>query len=147
VIVDPPRLPPAPGTVRGSCLCGEVAFVVEGPPTTARYCHCLRCRKGRGAAHAATLGAPIDAVRFVRGAERVREFKVPAARWYTQAFCGACGGKLPRLDRERQVAIVPMGALDDDPGIRPVCQIFAASKAPWIELDPAIPAYDEAAPA
>jgi hypothetical protein len=146
VLADPPRTPPPPDTVRGSCLCGGVAFVVEGPPTTARYCHCSRCRKARAAAHAANLIAPIASVHFVRGSERLREFKLPEARWFAQAFCADCGGKLPRLDPERGIGIVPMGALDDDPPIRAACQIFTASKAPWIDLDPRIPTHPEAAP-
>jgi len=147
VLPDPPRTPAPPGAVRGSCLCGGVAFVVEGPATTARYCHCSRCRKARAAAHATNLVAAIASTRFTHGAERVRTFKLPEARYFSQSFCADCGGKLPRLDPERAIAIVPMGSLDDDPGMRAACQIFAASKAPWVELDPEIPAYDEAAPA
>ena len=147
VLPDPAQEAPSPGVVRGSCLCGAVAFAVEGPPITARYCHCGRCRKARAAAHAANLMMPLAAVRFVRGAGRVREFELPEARWFTQSFCAACGGKLPRLDPERALAIVPMGALDDDPGMRAACQIFTGSKAAWLEIDPRIPAYEEAAPA
>lgn len=147
VLPDPPREPAPPGVVRGSCLCGGVAYTVEGPPTTARYCHCTRCRKGRAAAHATNLVAPIAALRFVRGRGRVRTFKVPEARFFAQSFCADCGGKLPRLDPERGIAIVPMGSLDDDPGVRPVCQIFAADVAPWLELDPKLTAYPAAAPA
>jgi hypothetical protein len=147
VVPDPPRTPAAPGTVRGSCLCGAVAYTVEGPPRFTRYCHCSRCRKARAAAHAANLVAAIEQVRFARGAERVRTFKLPEARFFSQSFCADCGAKLPRLDPERGIAIVPMGSLDDDPGLPPGCQIFVASKAPWIELDPRIPAYPEAAPA
>jgi hypothetical protein len=147
VMPDPVREPAPPGVVRGSCLCGGVAFVVEGAPTTARYCHCSRCRKARAAAHATNLVAPIDQVRFTQGADRVRTFKLPEARFFSQCFCADCGGKLPRLTSERAIAIVPMGALDDDPGMRAACQIFTASKAPWIDLDPAIQAWPQAAPA
>lgn len=144
---DLPREPAPPGVVRGSCLCGGVRFAIEEPPITARYCHCSRCRKARAAAHATNLVAPIGAVRFVAGAERVRTFQLPEARFFSQSFCADCGGKLPRLDPERAIAIVPMGALDDDPGVRAACQIFVASRAPWIELDPGIPQHPEAAPA
>lgn len=132
---------------RCPCLCGGVGFAIEGPATTARYCHCTRCRRARAAAHATNLVAPIASVRFLRGADRVRTYKVPEARWFSQSFCADCGGKLPRLDPARGIAIVPMGALDDDPGMRAVCQIFVGSKAPWIDLDPGIPPYEEAAPA
>jgi hypothetical protein len=147
IVPDPPREPAPPGVVRGSCLCGGVAFAIEGPITTARYCHCSRCRKARAAAHATNLMTPIASTRFTRGAERVRTFKLAEARFFSQSFCADCGGKLPRLDPERGIAIVPMGALDDDPGIRAACQIFAASRAPWVDLDPKIPAHAEAAPA
>src|SRR5690606_13157144 len=122
VLPDPPREPATPGVVRGSCLCGGVAFEMQGEPITARYCHCGRCRRARAAAHAANLVAPIASVRFVRGEERVRIFKLPEARFFSQAFCADCGGKLPRLDPGRGIAIVPLGALDDDPGIRAACQ-------------------------
>src|SRR5262245_52564264 len=56
--VDAPELPDRPppdprgAKPRGSCLCGSVAYVVEGPPGIARNCHCSRCRQARGAAHA-----------------------------------------------------------------------------------------------
>jgi hypothetical protein len=147
VLPDPPREPAAPGVVRGSCLCGGVAYTIEGPATTARYCHCTRCRKARAAAHATNLIAPIAAVRFARGEGRVRTFKLSEARFFSQSFCADCGGKLPRLDPGRGMAIVPMGSLDDDPGLRAECQIFAADRAPWLELDPELTAYDGAAPA
>jgi hypothetical protein len=53
-LADRAPLDPA-GALRGSCLCGGVAFVVEAAPSGARYCHCERCRKARSAAHAANL--------------------------------------------------------------------------------------------
>ena len=37
---------------RGSCLCGEVAFEVEGPFDSFLNCHCSRCRKATGTARA-----------------------------------------------------------------------------------------------
>jgi hypothetical protein len=146
-LADPPREPAPPGVVRGSCLCGGVAFAIEGPATTARYCHCTRCRKARAAAHNTNLVTPIAATRFTRGADRVRTYKLPEARFFSQSFCADCGGKLPRHDEGRGIAIVPMGALDDDPGMRAVCQIFVGSKAPWVELDPKLQPYDGPLPA
>jgi hypothetical protein len=143
VLPDRPRPPARPGVVRGSCLCGGVGFVVEGPATTARYCHCLRCRKARAAAHATNLVAPIASVRFERGADRVRTFELPEARFFSQSFCADCGGKLPRLDPGRAIAIVPMGALDDDPAIAIHEQIWVGSKAPWYDITDAIPQRPE----
>src|SRR5262245_16692838 len=51
---DPPDRAP-----RGSCLCGGVAYVIEGEPLRGRNCHCSRCRAARGAAHASNLVTPL----------------------------------------------------------------------------------------
>ena len=134
------------GAPRGSCLCGGVRFTLRGPAQLARYCHCGRCRKARAASHAANLLASDGAVVITRGAERLVSYKIPEALRFTQSFCGDCGGKLPRIDPERKLAVVPMGALDDDPGLRPGGHIFVASKARWDEITDALPQHAEYAP-
>jgi hypothetical protein len=146
VLPDRPALDP-PGGIRGSCVCGRVGFVIDAPPQIARFCHCSRCRKARAAAHAANLFVAAPALRFTRGASEVVTYKIPEALRFAQSFCRTCGGKLPRVDPERQAAIVPMGALDDDPGLRPQAHIFVASKAPWDEIHDDLPQHAEYAPA
>jgi hypothetical protein len=39
----------------GSCLCGAVTFKVQGSFERFFLCHCSRCRKDTGSAHAANL--------------------------------------------------------------------------------------------
>ena len=149
--VDAPLLPDrtalgAPGALRGSCLCGGVRFAIHEPPRIARYCHCGRCRKARAAAHAANLFVPESALTFTLGAERLVSYKIPEALRFTQSFCRDCGGKLPRVDPERRLAVVPMGALDDDPGIRPQEHIFVRAKAAWDEIGDDLPQHAEYPP-
>jgi hypothetical protein len=145
--VVPDRAPvDPPGGVRGSCLCGEVTFLVEGKPLRAANCHCRRCRRGRSAAHAANLVMPADGVRFTRGEDRRGIYKVPDARYFTQAFCRTCGSTMPHVDRERGIAIVPFGSLDDDPGFRPQFHIFVGSRAPWFEITDDLPRHAEGMP-
>lgn len=117
--------------VRGSCLCGGVAFEMTGRPTRVTHCHCSRCRKARGTANATNLVVALDGLQFVRGAELLTTFKVPEAKFFTHVFCRVCGSSMPRLDEARGFAIVPMGAFDDDPGARPERHIFVESKAAW----------------
>jgi hypothetical protein len=136
----------APGAPRGSCLCGAVEFVVEGPQQRATCCHCLRCRKARGAGFATNLVTTSDGVRFVRGEERLRSYKIPEARFFTQVFCADCGSAMPRIDRERKIAIVPMGALDDAPTLYPERHIFVGSKAPWDVITDGLPRFEEYPP-
>lgn len=145
VLPDAPRPPAAPGTARGSCLCGGVAFVVEGPGTRAYHCHCTRCRKARAAAHASNLFVAAPQLRFTRGEELLASYALPGARRFMQVFCRVCGAPMPRVDHARGWAVVPMGALDDDPGTRPSRHIFVGSMAPWYAIADALP-RDEAAP-
>jgi hypothetical protein len=146
VLPDLPQRAPA-AAPRGSCLCGGVAFVVEGEPMRAYHCHCSRCRKVRGAAFASNLFTAADGVRLMQVEDLLTAYKVPEARYFTTVFCRRCGSKMPRIDRERGIAIVPMGAFDDDPGLRPQRHIFVGSKAPWYDISDDLPQDVAAAPA
>ena len=142
---DLPRAHAGPG-LPGSCGCGAVAFALLAEPFFARHCHCGRCRKARGAAHATNMLNRASEIRWERGADRVATYKIPDARFFTQAFCDRCGGKVPRVDPGRDLCITPMGSLDADPGIRPREHIFTASRAEWFEIADALPQHAEGAP-
>lgn len=132
-LVDPPE------GVRGSCLCGELRYVVEGPALAARHCHCTRCRLGRGAAHASNLIVSAGSLRFTSGEDLLRRYKVPEAKYFTQSFCGNCGGKAPTVDAQRKVAIVPMGSLDDPPPLLPQEHIWVADLPAWNRITDDLP--------
>jgi hypothetical protein len=145
--VPRPRVAPRDGVTEGSCLCGEVAYEIRGAPLRMMNCHCSRCRQGRSAAHATNVFYAADALRFTRGAELVREYKVPDAKFHAVAFCSRCGSKVPRVSPERGIAIVPAGSLDTDPGMRPMAHIFVADKATWFEITDALPQFAGMPPA
>jgi hypothetical protein len=149
--IDAPVMPDrspldAPGGIRGGCLCGAVTYVADGEPLRALNCHCGRCRKARSAAYASNLLLRADALRFTRGESELERYKVPDARYFMQVFCRVCGSPMPRVDRERDLAIVPMGSLEDDPGIRPQRHIFVGSMAPWYAIADDLPQDAEAMP-
>jgi len=140
----PRKTEPTPEAVRGGCLCGAVAFETPRPVAgPIALCHCTRCRRARAAAHAANFFVELERFRWLRGADKVEQFKVPEADRFAQAFCRDCGGKVPMV---RNRAVIPAGVLDDDPGIRPGLHIFVASKAPWFRIADDLPRYDEYAP-
>ena len=122
------------GNVRGSCLCGEVTFEVTEPFKLARNCHCSRCRQGRAAAHACNGFVSYEGVQFLSGEDRLREFKVPDARFFTQVFCEVCSSLMPRKDSGRNLSVIPMGSLDDDPGLQTSDHIFVDDKATWHKI-------------
>lgn len=142
-VADAPLDDRPDGVVRGSCLCGAVAFHVTAPIKAAYNCHCSRCRHARAAAHATNGFTSIDGVRFIRGEERLKSYKLPEARYFTQVFCEVCASAMPRLDPERGIAIIPFGALDDDPGIRPADHIYVASKAGWHDITDDLRQFEE----
>ncbi len=137
-------LDPATGDPRGSCLCGGVTFVVTAPPLRSRTCHCGRCRKAGSAAHMSYLVTTLDGVRVTRGEALLVTYKVPEAQFFTHAFCRSCGSSMPRKSAERGITIVPLGAMDDDPGIRPGSHIFVGSKAAWDVITDDLPQFAEA---
>lgn len=133
--------PSTDGRLRGGCLCGEVRYVMEGGFTAVHNCHCSRCRKARAAAHTTNGFTAIDRLAFTHGADLVNTYRLPAARFFAQAFCSACGSGLPRHDPGRGIVIVPLGSLDDDPGRGADDHIFVDSKACWFDIGDALPRF------
>ena len=131
------------GVLRGSCLCGDVAYEVRTPMKFVHNCHCSRCRKARAAAHATNGFTAIDGVVFVRGENKLKTYKLPSARFFTQRFCIRCGSGMPRLDVDRDFAIIPFGSLDDDPGRGADDHIFTGSMAPWYTITDDLPCFKE----
>ena len=85
----------------------------------------------------------MDGVMFVRGENKLRAFKLPSARFFMQVFCTRCGSGMPRLDPERDIANIPFGSLDDDPGRGADDHIFVGSKAPWYTITDKLPCFEE----
>jgi hypothetical protein len=115
----------------GSCLCGSVTFAVTPPFSAFRYCHCSRCRKASGSAHAANLVVPRAQFKWLAGEGSIKRFDLPGAERFSLWSCRECGGRVPHQIRTRDDMLVPAGLLDADPQMRPEHSIFWASKAPW----------------
>jgi hypothetical protein len=128
--------------MKGSCLCGDVQFEVNGRPVRFGFDHCSRCRKSSGSAFATWMICRATDFRFARGEELVKVFEMPvreAPPGYRRAFCGRCGAPAP-VNFGEWVGI-PAGTLDDDPGIRPQGHIFVGVKAPWFEITDSLPQF------
>lgn len=117
-----------PVTYTGTCLCGAVAFEVEGEFEKFYLCHCERCRKDSGSAHAANLFSSTAELRWLEGEEHVRTFDLDG---HIKSFCSRCGSALPNIQMGGTLLVVPAGSLDCDVPIRPDGHIFYANKANW----------------
>jgi hypothetical protein len=133
-------------TLKGSCLCGAVKYEVIGEAKRFYHCHCVRCRKATGTGHASNLFIQPGLLKWLSGEERVRAFKVPEAKRFTNNFCATCGSRLPRQAKESDIVMIPAGSLDDAAPINPQARIFSGSRASWSCTSDELPVYPEYAP-
>jgi hypothetical protein len=133
--------PDAPLT--GGCACGAVRFEVTAPFETAGYCHCKRCQRRSGALWALNAAVPAEGFTITEGADSVRTWAPPDG--LSKSFCGHCGGHLFAGDPAAGPVVgVRLGAVDDDPGIRPQWHQWADSAPAWEPLpDDGLPRHPQ----
>ena len=127
----------------GSCLCGKVSYEVSDNLGIFQYCHCSRCRKFTGSAHAANIIIAIDHFKWISGEALVSSFEPEDTKHFATAFCKNCGSSLPWLGKSKKAIVVPAGTLDTDPGIRPSQNIFCGSDAEWYRESSELPKHDK----
>jgi hypothetical protein len=125
----------------GSCLCGGVAYEIDGEIGPIVYCHCSMCRRWSGSPFRARASVPKNAFRFLRGEELITEYRSSSNT--IRRFCRVCGSPLvnswtPEPDHYG----LAMGTLATDPGHRGRCHIHVGSKAPWFEITDGLPQFE-----
>jgi hypothetical protein len=130
----------------GSCACGRMHFELDARPIRMHHCHCIRCQRARGSAHATSVIYPLTALRYTQGEDALVDFDLPGAEFFGTSFCADCGGAMPRRSAARGIVVVPVGVLDTDPEIHPLAHQYVASKAPWYEIRDGVPQFPGAAP-
>jgi hypothetical protein len=59
-----------------------------------------------------------------------------------RGFCRVCGSPiLSKYDNRPNNYGLPLGALDDDPGIQPKLHVYVANKAPWYTITDDLPQW------
>ena len=129
-------------TLHGACLCGSVSYEVRGPFSKFAHCHCARCRKATGAAHASNIYLKPEQP-WVAGEELISRFDLPSATSFARWFCRSCGSPVPRITRSGRTVVVPAGSLDDHPVEKPKARMFSGSEAPWVCAGDDIPRHVE----
>lgn len=132
-----------PDSISGSCLCGSVRFTFQAPQSAFRYCHCSRCRKASGSAHASNIFVPQEQFAWSAGENLVKRYKLPGAKTFAVWFCTHCGSRVPHQIQERNEYLIPAGLLDDDPAMRPQHSIYWGSQAPWYVEPQDMPRFTE----
>ena len=129
-------------TTSGSCQCATVRFRIDGAFDGFFLCHCSRCRKDTGSAHASNLFSSTAKLTWIAGGDTVRTFHVPGTR-HQRSFCPNCGSGLPGFNARRALLVVPAGCLDASFDRRPDAHIFCASRAAWDSQLESVPAFEK----
>ena len=131
--------------LRGSCLCGEVQYEIEGPLRDVRNCHCSMCRKAHGAAFRTRATVRAADFRYLKGEHLITAYESSPGTYRT--FCGRCGSRLiTSFAAHPEHYGLPLGGLDDDPGVKPTNHVYVADKAPWFDITDSLPRCPQGPP-
>lgn len=114
---------------QGSCLCGRVRYQLTGTLLSFYLCHCHRCQKDTGSAHAANLFAS-GQLAWLAGTQDIKTYQHANSR-HIKSFCQHCGSAVPTAEVVNDWVMVPAGSLDSAVDIAPTAKIFMASAADW----------------
>ncbi len=119
----------------GSCLCGKVAFTIDGDLSPPSACHCGQCRKQSGHVWSSTWThqdnlsfTASDTLRWFRASETAR-----------RGFCSECGSFLFWQHNEEETISISMGALSEPTGLKLSKHIFVADKGDYYDISDDLP--------
>jgi hypothetical protein len=131
-------------SLQGGCACGAVRYRLEDAPIITHCCHCRFCQRMSGSAFGVNAMTETDRVTLL-GIEP-EAVATPSTLPAGQKFhrCPRCQVALwsnhPLMGDA--VAFVFVGTLDEPALLVPTVHCYTASKAAWVTLDPAVPAYE-----
>jgi hypothetical protein len=126
---------------KGSCLCGNVQYELVGEFQSFFLCHCSRCQKDTGSAHAANLFAQSSRLSWIKGKSSVKTYVHPNSQ-HAKSFCQNCGSAVPTVEDSLGFITVPAGSLDSQVLISPTARIFMGSCANWLKDFGSIPSFE-----
>ena len=127
---------------RGSCLCGDITWVVSGPPTLLSNCHCSMCRKLHGSAFATFMGVAADDFRWESGEDVVATYE--SSPGGGRPFCPRCGAVVPTVMGD--AVFMPAGNVAGPLERAIDSHMFVDSKAAWHTITDSAPQFSDYPP-
>jgi hypothetical protein len=126
----------------GRCQCGEVSYVVSGPPVAVGHCYCKNCQRLSGAGHSTAAMFPESSF-DVSGSPREYVFEPAPGVVDTRLFCPTCGSQVfGRNSGAPGMLAVALGSLDDPNAVLPQLAIYVAQKPNWDLVDEKLRVFD-----
>lgn len=128
----------------GACMCGTVKFEVDAPLVGSALCWCKRCQRRTGTAFSATGLTQVGSFHVTAGNDVLKTYE-PGDGGFNKTFCSNCGGQVSTSSPDNpDIIAIRLGALDDDPGIRPLAHQFVSSASDWFPVpDDGLPRFPE----
>jgi hypothetical protein len=121
-------------TLTGGCLCGAIRYEAGGTPVRRFLCHCRDCQKATGSAFQVAVTMPRDQFTWTKGSPAAYTSQADSGRSITRLFCPACGsGLVNEIALRPDMVVVRVGSLDHPEQVPPTYEVFARSKADWLE--------------
>ena len=115
-----------------SCLCQAVTFTITSPLTHARYCHCSKCRKFAGTAHASWAIVDWSSIELSADECSVNTFNSGGG---LRSFCNQCGSPLWfRSLQDTHLVAIPLGVIDTGSVPKPNSHIWTSAMPKWSHI-------------
>lgn len=118
--------------MKGSCVCGNVAFAVDVAIEKLYQCHCKICQKQTGTSAVTGCFVATGNFRWISGEDSISSFTKPSG--YRYDFCRCCGATVPNMFRSGDKVWIPVGAFDEPISAKVTDHIFVKYKAGWDEI-------------
>ena len=129
----------------GSCLCGGVAYEIDGELEPIQVCHCSQCRKAQGTALVTNIPVSLSAFRLKKGEGLLTGYESSPGK--QRVFCKVCGSPLySKREDLPDVLRIRAGTIEGELKTRPVAHFYYASKANWFDVNDDLPKYPEFLP-
>jgi hypothetical protein len=126
--------------MRGSCLCGQVAYNVERLSSSPRHCSCNTCRKAHASAFNTSASVKRTEFRWLQGENLLSSFESSPGKH--RFFCSTCGSQLiARRDGSETVAL-RVATLDEDPKQTPKAHVWVSSEVPWLAYGSEVASFE-----
>lgn len=125
--------------MRGSCACGQVRYEVQELSSPIQHCSCTTCRKTHAAAFNTAAAVKLEHFRWLMGEGLLKSFESSPGK--DRCFCSNCGTHLIKRTAGRELIVLRIATLDDDPKQVPQMQIWASHQVPWLRYGSEVVAY------
>lgn len=119
--------------MKGSCLCGAVAYEIDSIDMPISHCHCKTCRKAHAAPFASTAGVMREHFHWLKGQNKLSSFESSPGK--LRHFCSVCGSHLIAERLNQPHVIVRVATLDENPSVMPEAHIWTSHDVQWLKYE------------